>query len=485
MRLPLPLLCIAAVLMFYSPASLTPLQCGPAPLAPKCNVPKCTAEGWVFFPVARGTQCNTPEGPGFCDGGELGPPGQIEPNRMGKCVLIVSGSLSPLYYVLHVVYSPPGTAGPGPKSSVTYSEGSTLSTQTKTNSSFKKEVSVTAEPSIPGFTAFSASAGYAVSSVDEKGLVVSKTQQTIVSMQGGNTDGIDHDRDTIFLWINPVVNVSAVGDELKWTLGVDGPTMEIQHVHAGWLKDPTTMPPGVAQALLARSIRPADFPAILIHDPFANGSTSIDTGRFVQTTTSFPYEPPFAQGEPALSYTLKVDNQTTVSQGSTRTNEYKVGLKATVGVPILSKLTITTQFTWTNSSSTTNANTSSESASVTVTGPAFGYTGPTNMAVYYDTFYNTFMFAPIVLQPRLTGVVKNNRGRPVRHQQVVLTVNRVRYNTVTGRNGEYRFFGDLRGNAKLTTGGVNRIVNLQGAAVRQDLTPAKAIKKPKQRSKNR
>src|ERR1044072_10037489 len=166
MRLPLSLLSIAGVLLFYSPAELPPYQCGPAPQAPKCNIPKCTPDGWVFFPVARGTTCNTPEGPGLCDGGELGPAGQIEPNRMGKCVPIVSGSLSPLYYVLHVVYSPPGTAGPGPKSSVTYSDGSSLSTQTKTSSSFKMEVSTTAELSIGGFTPLSANTGYAVGSVN-------------------------------------------------------------------------------------------------------------------------------------------------------------------------------------------------------------------------------------------------------------------------------------------------------------------------------
>lgn len=467
--------------MFYSPAELTPRQCGPAPLAPKCNLPKCTPDGWVFFPVARGTNCDTPEGPGFCDGGELGPEGQIEPNRMGKCIPIVSGSLNPLYYVLHVVYAPPGNAGPGPKSSVTYSDGSTLSTQTKTSSSFKAEVSVTAEPSILGFKPLSVSTGYAISSVNENGLVVSKAQQTTIGMQGGNTDGIDHNRDTIYLWINPVVNVSAVGDELKWTLGVDGQTMQIQHVHVGWLKDPTTMPPGVAQALQARGITPADFPAILRHNPFSNGGTTIDTGRFVQTRTTFPYEPPFAQGDPALSFTLRVDNQTIISQGSTRTNEYKVGLKGTIPVALVSKLIVNTQFTWTKSSSTTNSNTSSESASVTVTGPAFGYTGPTNMAVYYDTFYNTFMFAPIVQQPAITGFVTNDDGRPARHQEVVLTVNRVQYNTVTGQDGQYRFFGDLRGDAKMTTKGIDMTVNLDGPAVRQDLMPARQLRKPKPR----
>jgi hypothetical protein len=378
-----------------------------------------------------------------------------------------------LYYVLHVVYSPPGTSSSGPKSSVSYSQGSSLSTQTKTNSSFKKEIGTTAEVGIAGFNPLSASTGYAVTAANENGLTISKTETVTVNMPGGNKDGIDHDRDVIYLWINPVVNVTAIGDELKWTLGVDGSRMEIQFVHIGWLKDPATMPPGVAQALESRDIRPADFSAILLHDLFANGNTSIDTTRFVETTTSFPYEPPFANGDPPLSYTLKVDNQTAVSHGVTRTNEYKVGLKATAPGPLLSKLTISTQFTWTNSSSKTTTNTSSESASVTVTGPAFGYTGPTNMAVYFDTFYNTFMFAPIVTQPALSGVVKNRERRSVRHQEVTMILNGIRYHTVSGRDGRYRFFGNLRGVAKLMTKDRQMQINLNRPGMRQDLVPAR------------
>src|SRR5436309_465064 len=63
-----------------SPEALS--RCGPTPLAPVCNTPRCTAEGWVFWPRLAGTACTISGGPGICDGGDLGPPGQIEPNSI-------------------------------------------------------------------------------------------------------------------------------------------------------------------------------------------------------------------------------------------------------------------------------------------------------------------------------------------------------------------------------------------------------------------
>lgn len=62
--------------------------CGATPLAPKCNTPKCTNGDWVFWPLAQGTFCQLPGGAaGSCDGGILGPPGQVEPDQQGSCVV--------------------------------------------------------------------------------------------------------------------------------------------------------------------------------------------------------------------------------------------------------------------------------------------------------------------------------------------------------------------------------------------------------------
>ena len=46
---------------------------------------------------------------------------------------------------------------------------------------------------------------------------------------------------------------------------------------------------------------------------------------------------------------------------------------------------------WTNTSEQTLE--SKQSATVTVGGPGFDYSGPTSVLVYWDTVYNSFMFA--------------------------------------------------------------------------------------------
>ncbi len=53
----------------------------------------------------------------------------------------------------------------------------------------------------------------------------------------------------------------------------------------------------------------------------------------------------------------------------------------------------TTTLTWSNSTTTSSSQQSAELASVSIGGPADGYSGPTNLHVYWDTIYKSFMFA--------------------------------------------------------------------------------------------
>jgi hypothetical protein len=466
MRLAPSVLCVLAILASYP--SVLRAQCGTTPLAPTCNIPKCTPDGFVFVPVAKDTPCQINQQPGQCDGGEL-LPGSIEPARLGKCIPIVTGSLDPRYYVLHVVYAPPGTAGSGTKSSVTYASGSTLGTEVNTKSSFRSEVSVTASAHLFGFADLSVSSGYAATSASDKGLQVSKGNTIQIAAFGGSADGINHDDDVIYLWLNPRVNVFSVGNDVKWTLGVNGTEMDIQFVSVGQLKGLSPIADGILREFAAHNVSTADFPAILAQDAFANGVTNIDPSRFVETTTSVPYEPPLTPGGLPHPFTVTITNQVRASQTSTNTNEYKVGVTASVGSPLTAKLAVSTQFTWTNSSSSTSSTTSTESASLTVTGPSFGYTGPTNLRVYYDTLYDSFVFVPIVLPASVSGIVLNQSGQPMVHQPVTISVNRVQHHTVTGLDGEFRFFNVPRGTGDLKVNNATQSVTIGGAAVRQNV----------------
>ena len=76
---------------------------------------------------------------------------------------------------------------------------------------------------------------------------------------------------------------------------------------------------------------------------------------------------------------------------STATVEYSVG--ATFGVDIPHLFHLGSSVTFTDTNTTTTTDTTMETASVTVGGPSFRYTGPTNILVYWDSVYHSFMFA--------------------------------------------------------------------------------------------
>src|SRR5205807_899197 len=100
------------------------------------------------------------------------------------------GSVDPKYYVLNVVYAPPGTAGSGTKSSVSYAAGSSLGTETKSNHTFKSEVGVTAEATLFGVATINASTGYSVAQGTENGLEVKKAATITIGAEGPSFDGI-------------------------------------------------------------------------------------------------------------------------------------------------------------------------------------------------------------------------------------------------------------------------------------------------------
>ena len=107
---------------------------------------------------------------------------------------------------------------------------------------------------------------------------------------GPATDGIDHDKDRIYLWLKPLLTTTIDPDNnVDWQSGVHGPTMIIQYVEVAWLKTPSLFPPGVKRLLDDAGLTASDYAIILGIDPFASGATVIDQNRFLPTTQSFPY----------------------------------------------------------------------------------------------------------------------------------------------------------------------------------------------------
>jgi hypothetical protein len=369
-----------------------------------------------------------------------------------------SGWIRPKYKIVTVLYSPPGKTGGGSSSAVSYASGSTTGTTTTSSHGFKQSYSIEAssEFNVLLHPSASLSFSYGRNSVDTTAMDVVKTGSSTLGQAGPSADGIDHDRDQIWLWLSPTVDVVLpTPTSIEWAFDPSA-TMNLQFVYVGWLKDPSQIPPGTKAQLDAAHLTTADYAQILLADPFASGGTTIDPNRFAALNTTFPYEPPFAPGDPSptLNFTATHTNTSTVTNATT--NEYTLGLTASIGGGIgdliKASLKTTDSWTWTDMHSRAEAIGSTESASVTIGGPSFGYTGPTDIAVYYDLVYKTFAFA-FVQTPPLQGVLFSRSNAPVGNQEVVVEVGGVTYHSFTNPYGEFRVFGPRAGVVQLHAAG--------------------------------
>lgn len=407
-----------------------------------------------------------------CINGRFGPCTEKEPKP--PTGPIVTGTVQPRYYILSVMYAPPGTHGGDISSSVKYGSGSTTGTTVSSSSSFKDSNSVSVSTDSLGYVQLEASYEYSRNKSKSNSLDIRKSASKEINMPGPSVDGIDHDRDEIWLWLNPTLKLTLTPTKVSWTVDNTHSSL-IMFVFAGDLKDPSRMAPGVAQTLRMQGITPQDFPEILKADPFVTRSgplggltpqrfTFIDARRFKSLGFTFPYEPPFAPGDKATTLTFTLDNSTTQTSASTVETSHTVGLTASAEFNLIltEKVKLNNKWTWTNSTTNSSSSDAKESASVTVGGPSFGYTGPTNIQVYYDVLYKTFLFVPVGsgLEPSLQGVVTRSSKRVVAGKEVVVVASGVKYRTFTNAKGEYRIFDKISGSVLVQVGGVTKPLTL-------------------------
>jgi hypothetical protein len=216
-----------------------------------------------------------------------------------------SGTAQTKYKILTVIYAPPGTQGGGSASSVTYGSGSTAGSTVSASHTFKQgyAVSVLAKGGVLSKAEIGVSFGYSRSSSDSEELEIKKTTSTVIRQNGPAVDGIDHDRDLIWLWLCPIVQLSLTPTAAEWTVD-DSQIAKIQYVYVGWLKEPSAMPQDVMDQLQACGITTDDFAEILQANPFADDTLPIETDRFEALPITFPYEPPYAPGDspPTLTF---------------------------------------------------------------------------------------------------------------------------------------------------------------------------------------
>lgn len=334
------------------------------------------------------------------------------------------GTVNPKFIVLSVIYAPPGQ-----NSSVDYGSSTLVGGSTTFDHSFADQKSLSMQlqlgPDIKGPNLTAAGTHTFTQTQDSNQTITLNKTTTFDTQVPGPTnsgDGINHDFDVILLWINPVLNLnvtstsstaSAVWTGYSFDAADPANEVDIVPVYVGWLKNPSTIPPGVAAAL-ARTWAAAsadgsgpgldanDFATILARDPFANGATTIDPTRFDLTGQTFSYAPPVNGGQP-LTQKFVLQYQSTSTQGKTATDEYKithsVQFNAAIAGFFKAQLKDQTTLTWDSSAAQTSTNASGQTATLTLTDPSSAYNGPTDLQVYQDNVYGTFMFAFTPEQP--------------------------------------------------------------------------------------
>lgn len=377
------------------------------------------------------------------------------------------GQVRPKYYVLSVVYSPPGRNEAGGGGSVTYGGESSVGTSVSAESSFAQTYSIEAEAEGGIFVAGAgASAGFAYTNntaqEDTYDLTTTKGFETTVP--GPAIDGISHDHDLIWLWLNPVIELSMLPDLGRWWFNLDQPMKKVA-IYVRELRDPSQMQPGTKALLDAAGITTAQhYQELLRLNPFSSGPAAIDGNRFQFWGTMF-YKPPLYPNDRPISETKSITIDAAVSQSKTVVNEYAVEASVNGSTSFIglfdTKIKLGGKWVWTNSNTAKSTSGVIQTASVTIDGPAYGYTGSQSMGIYYDLVYQTFMFSPMNVDPIMRGSLKSRSGQSLKSKAVTVVSNGGKYHTFTDDQGEFLVYGKLLGASQLRVDGIRKNIDSQ------------------------
>ncbi len=317
-------------------------------------------------------------------------------------------NLDPKYLVLSVAYAPPGRS-----SSVDYGASTTLGSKLSFSASVTAGYSVSNEEPIDERHSISTSTSFTqrASSGFTDSIEKSTSNNIIIPGPANSLDGIDHNEDLFFVWLNARHIVRSDSPTSIVTSGytVDprdpvSPNMDVVTLSVRELKNPSLINPGTASRL-QRSWSPtgalntADFNEILSRNPFANGGTTIDPARFDLLQGSvFDYRPANPGGQPVTQrYSVRFQQASTTTQSFTSTVKVERTATTTALAEFDNKLKTThkeqrtAEFTATVTLDQSTATT--QATSLSLTGPTTGYQGPTAVQVYQDNLFGTLMFA--------------------------------------------------------------------------------------------
>jgi hypothetical protein len=388
----------------------------------------------------------------------------------------------PKYYILSLVYAPPGSLS---------SNGFTSGTSTGTTSTISsnlaagESVTVTAGGgSLFGGGSLGATFGLTDSSQDSTAF-----SDTYTSGQGSQvkavSDQIDHLQDRFFIWLNPQITVKQTGTSTgTYTLGTpNGQPVDVLDISVAELKNPSLIPAAkLGPQNIHGSILPGlsvldatDLVTILAEDPPANGTNVACSSRYVYVNSKALEGPDFAGVGDVLNSFNETDAQVTTTTSGV-THAYNTGFTVGGSASIFGLFTLdvksTTSFSWSNTESAGSSNGTSHQAAITLGTPTVGFLQWIDL--YEDTVYHTYALHAPSISPGCTaaqavvpgsgqaspapvtalkGTVSTSAGAPASNQLVVvhLSDGTVR-NIYTDPHGAYLLYSGPSGLVDVTVG---------------------------------
>jgi hypothetical protein len=303
--------------------------------------------------------------------------------------------------VVTVIYAPPGANNGHGGSKVVYGKSISTGSTTTIAHTFKDSTSMTSGFEFgdkDGSIDASGTVEFQYSDEDANSLQMLQTTSQTIERDGPGQDGINHDEDEIWLWLNPKINLTLTGISGVWQLSHEEAPI-VKPVLVGWLNFHDSIPQGDQIWMEAYGINTNDFPAILSHDPLALSENALnDTNRFVPLKPAFDYNPPLQSNDPPIelqSYSVTSKSTTENTQNTESDSTVSYTMSASVPFGKLFKETLKDSDSWTWGTKRTSSSSSSVAVSggITIGGPAYGYSGFTSVYVFYDSFYQTYAFA--------------------------------------------------------------------------------------------
>lgn len=344
----------------------------------------------------------------------------------GDLAATLNVMLYPKYYILSILYAPPGN-----QSSNGFTNAVTNTDTTSISHTFANGTATSVSASILG-NGFGVTFSTSTSTQDAHSFQVSTSNgagATLVS----NRNPVDHTQDQFVIWLNPAVVVTPTSSNSA-NYSLRTPTMsngqpepvDIVNINGADLQGPSQIPldvllpqtrnnvsglPGLAN-VCANPVpqctaapcgcTTSDFAGILAADPLISVTLQttqpdqVDPNRFVFLNSQVLEGPECDGCDPLRNSFTETDAQAT-SQTETQTFSYSVGFTRTSGFSLFGAgLTIANNntFTWTNAMSEGTSNGTSHTAAVTLGSSSVDCFETIN--IYEDTVYHTFTFAPAV-----------------------------------------------------------------------------------------